>query len=127
MKPEQQVQYRGRILVVDDEEPIGRLLQSWLMDEGYQARCALGFDEVCRSMAEEPFDLVTLDVMMPDVDGLQVLKWIKAHYPDTGVVMATALDDLDTVLEAMRAGASNYLVKPFKQSKVVQLMEELGF
>ena len=103
----------SRILVVDDEEAVGRLLEGWLSSEGYQVRYARDFDEVQQFIQEECFDLATLDIMMPGVDGLQVLRWFKQHHPDLGVVMATAMGDLDTVLEAMRGGASNYLLKPF--------------
>ena len=104
---------KGRILVVDDEEAVGRLLQGWLINEGYQVERATGFDQVCGLMGRETFDLVTLDIMMPEVDGLQVLAWLQQHHPDVGVVMATAMGDLDTVLSAMRSGASNYFLKPF--------------
>ena len=128
MAVEQQEPLKGRILVVDDEEPVGRLLQEWLTDEGYHVVQALGFDDVQQLMQRELFDLVTLDIMMPDVDGLQVLRWIKAHYPEVGVVMATALSNLDTVLEALRAGASNYLLKPFNlelvSEEIARAMEQ---
>ena len=116
-------QHTGRILVVDDEESVGSLLQQWLTGEGYQVRYVEGFDGVRQVLAEQTFDLVTLDIVMPGVDGLEVLRWLRAHYPDVGVVMATALDRLDTVLEAMRAGAINYLLKPFNLDLVG---EEIG-
>ena len=114
---------KGAILVVDDEPPIGELLQQWLLDEGYEAVYAPRFDRVKAHLAEHPVDLVTLDILMPDADGLLVLEWIKEHYPDVGVVMATALGDLDTVLQAMRLGASGYLIKPFNMELVT---EEIG-
>ncbi|MFH1569296.1 MAG: response regulator [Gemmatimonadota bacterium] len=114
---------RGAILVVDDEEPIGELLQQWLADEGYQTVYASCFQRVQSLFRERAFDLVTLDIMMPDADGLQVLRWIKQHHPDVGVVMATALGDLDTVLQAMRLGATGYLIKPFRMELIT---EEIG-
>ena len=104
---------QGRILVVDDEESVGRLLLQWLSDEGYQVEYAIDFDAVRRCMEQQPFDLVTLDIMMPGTDGLEVLGWLREHYPDTGAIMATAVGKLDTVIEAMRQGAFNYLLKPF--------------
>ena len=123
MKNEQQDQHKGKILVVDDEAEVGQLLQTLLVSQGYNVRHALNFDEVRNAFEQEPFDLVTLDILMPGVNGLQVLKWIKENYPDTGVVMATALGELDVVLEAMRSGASNYLLKPFNFGLV---SEEIG-
>jgi len=108
----------GRILVVDDEESVARLLRDWLSSEGYEVRCANGYDQVREEMKTSPFDLVTLDIMMPGVDGLEVLRWLKERYPDVGVIMATAMGQLDSVLEAMRTGAINYLLKPFNMDLV---------
>lgn len=105
--------HRGRILVVDDEEVIANLLQKWLATDGYYTRMAIRFSEVQDLLVQETFDLVTLDITMPDVDGLQVLRWLKEHYPEIGVVMATARGDADSVIAAMRLGAYDYLIKPF--------------
>jgi len=116
-------QHPGRILVVDDEEPVAKLLQEWLVDEGYEVHYALHFDAVRDFLEKETFDLVTLDIMMPEVDGLQILGWLREHYPDVGAIMATAIGNLDAVLEAMRGGAINYLLKPFHMDLVT---EEIG-
>ena len=120
---EEQDQLAGRILVVDDEKPVGQVLQQWLTRKGFHVRYAPGFGAVQQAFAEEEFDLVTLDIMMPEVDGLQVLRWIKEHCPDVGVIMATALGDLDSVLEAMRLGAINYLIKPFNMELIAAELE----
>ncbi len=118
MRAGQQHPPKGRILVVEDEEPVARLLELWLSGEGYQVRRAADFDQVCQKMGQEPFDLVTLDIMMPVVNGIQALKWLREYHPDVGVVMATALGDLDMVIEAMRLGAYGYMIKPFKAELV---------
>ena len=120
-KPQQPA--KGRILVVDDEEAVVTLLAAWLADGGYFVRSARCFDDVQRVMAAEPFDLVTLDIMMPEVDGLQILQWLGEHCPDVGVIMATAMEDTRHVLEAMRAGAINYLVKPFDMELVTEQVQ----
>lgn len=111
--------FRGKILVVDDEEPVGRLLEIWLTQDRYAVRRVTSFDQVCEWMAKEAFDLVTLDIMMPVVDGLQTLKWLREYHPDTGVVMATALGEMDLIIEAMRLGAYSYVIKPFKMDMVI--------
>ena len=113
----------GRILIVDDEEPVARLLQRWLADEGYAAEVAGGFEEARARLEQENFDLVTLDIMMPEVGGMQVLEWIRERYPDVGIIMATAIGKVDSVLEAMRGGAMGYLIKPFNLELVT---EEIG-
>ncbi len=111
---------RGRVLVVDDEEPVARLLELWLGEAHYQARRAGSFDQVRDWMAREAFDLVMLDLVMPVVDGLQTLRWLREHHPDTGVVMATAFGELELVIGAMRLGAYSYLLKPFKRELVLR-------
>jgi CheY-like chemotaxis protein len=76
-------------------------------------RQAAGFAQARGLLAQESFDLVTLDIMMPEIDGLAALAWIKEHYPNLGVIMATAVERMDAVIEALRLGAYDYLVKPF--------------
>jgi len=112
------VEGKGRILVVDDEVPVGTVLQQWLLSEGYYVDYANSFDEVEKAFAQGTYDLVTLDVMMPEIDGMQTLSWLREHHADVGVVMATALSNVDTVLEAMRGGAIDYLLKPFNMDLV---------
>ena len=111
---------KGRLLVVDDEESIGCLFLNWFVGEGYRVRYAENFEQLQQALREEEFDLVTLDVMMPRVDGLDALKWLDGEYPNVGVIMVTGLSDLDTVLKAMRYGALNYLLKPFNLELVSQ-------
>ena len=116
--------YKGKILVVDDEEVIANLLQKWLAMNEYYTRTATRFSEVQDLLAQETFDLVTLDIIMPEVDGLQVLRWLKEHYPHIGVVMATAREDADSVIAAMRLGAYDYLTKPFNLDLVMVEIEQ---
>ena len=108
----------GKILVVDDEEPIAKTLAQLLEKLGYQSCVAGNFDDVQTHMKSESFDLVTLDIVMPGTDGLKILEWLRQSYPDVGVVMATALGDVETVIRAIRLGASDYLVKPFTMELV---------
>lgn len=110
---------KGRVLVVDDERPVRQLLATLLVQEGYHVRQAGSFAEVEERLAAESFDLATLDIVMPEVDGLEVLAWLRRHAPDTGVVMATALGEVETVIEAMRQGAYSYIIKPFNLELVV--------
>ena len=108
------------VLVVDDDAAVSRVLQRWLTDRGYLVESARTFDQVRDALASAEFDLVTLDIVMADVNGLAILEWIREHHPDTEVVMATVLSDLDTVLEAVRKGAAGYLVKPFNLDLVAE-------
>ena len=116
--------HKGRILIVDDEEQVADLLQRWLAQQGFYARTATCFSDVQRCLELEAFDLVTLDVLMPEVGGLDVLRWLKEHYPDIGVVMASALEASGTIIEAMRLGAYDYLLKPFDLALIQAELEQ---
>ena len=110
----------GNILVVDDEEIVGRTLAAVIQQMGYHPIVATSFEEMKQCIEQQPVDLVTLDIVMPGTDGLGALKWLQEHHPETGVIMATALGDPQTVIEAMRGGAYDYLVKPFSIDLVEQ-------
>lgn len=105
-------EHSGSILTVDDEPSILTLLGTCLDAKGYRHRSAGTFEEMRRGMAEQSFDMVTLDVDMPDVTGLEALEWVRQNHPETGVVMVSGDNDLDTVIEAMRLGAYSYVTKP---------------
>ena len=124
MKSNADQPYKGKILVVDDEEVVASMLQRWLVANGYGTRTARCFSEVQERLVQEPFDLITLDIVMPEMDGLQILRWLKEHYPHIGVVMATAREDADSVIGAMRLGAYDYLTKPFNLDLVLVEIEQ---
>ena len=107
----------GQILVVDDEvddEYSGAaLLGEILRGEGYAVVSAVSFADMQSVLEEDGVDLILLDIDMPGTDGLQALAWLKSVWPDVGVIMATGRDDVGGVIEAMRRGAYDYLLKPF--------------
>lgn len=108
---------KGRILVVDDVEENRTVLARRLDREGYTVENAAGGEEALRLVASGSYDLVLLDVMMPDLDGFAVLERIKAN-PATRslpVIMISALDDLASVVRCIEHGAEDYLAKPFDQ------------
>lgn len=102
-----------RVLIADDEANMRWVLERALSKAGYDVETVedgqLALD---RALAERP-DLVLLDLKMPKRDGLSVLKMLKAHYPDLMIVMMTAHGSTATAVEAMKAGAHDYLMKPF--------------
>jgi DNA-binding NtrC family response regulator len=112
-----------RVLVVDDEPVIAKLLRDRLTREGHEVIVAgTGAEGVSR--AEEGADLVLLDYGLPDTTGLDVLRRIKAHDPDTIVIMLTANAAVDRVVETMRAGAFHYATKPFNSDEIALLVEK---
>jgi DNA-binding response OmpR family regulator len=102
-----------RVLCVDDEHPIRTLLQAQLEQEGYDADIAEDGDVAIRKLDASAFDVVLLDIRMPRVGGIEVLKHIRDRAIKTRVIMLTAVDDLTIAMESVRLGASDYLTKPF--------------
>lgn len=107
-----------RILIVDDEEAIRRLLHHKLSAEGYQCGEAGNADEALVELESNPTGLVILDIKMPGQSGIQLVPEIRAGYPDTAVVMATAITDMNTAVECMKQGAYDYVTKPLNLDEV---------
>ncbi|MEM5789085.1 MAG: sigma-54 dependent transcriptional regulator, partial [Syntrophobacteraceae bacterium] len=116
---------RLKVLVVDDEMIVRESLVEWFQKSGYEADGADGGRFAMEMMAGKEYDFIFLDIKMPDVNGLEVLDYIKATCPDTMVVMITAYGSVETAVEAMRRGASDYLMKPFEPSDLVCQLERL--
>jgi len=109
---------QGVILLVDDEEMIRRLLYQKLSAEGYRCEQAANAEQALEKLKEDSIELVILDIKMPGKSGAELLPEIKAKYPDTAVIMATAVDDASTAINCMKAGAYDYVNKPFNLDEV---------
>ena len=101
-----------RLLIVDDERKICELLSRFFTMRGFQTDTAYSGREAMEKLDRQLPDYLLLDVRMPDISGLEVLKQAKARYPELKVVMVTAFSDTETVDEAFRCGASDYITKP---------------
>jgi DNA-binding NtrC family response regulator len=104
---------KARILVVDDEEIVVRSCLRILGEGDYEAEGVQSGEEALRRIEEHPYDVVILDIMMPKVDGLEVLRRVKESHPDIDVIMVTGLSQIDTAVRSMKLGAFDYLPKPF--------------
>jgi len=104
---------KARILVVDDEEIIVRSCLRILGECDYEAEGVEGGEEALRRIEERPYDVLILDIMMPKLDGLEVLRRVKESHPDIDVIMVTGLSQIETAVRAMKLGAFDYLPKPF--------------
>jgi len=104
---------RENILIVDDEKTVRRSLNKALTMNGFSCEEASCADEAMASLSRRPTDLVILDVMMPGTSGKELLPQLKKTYPDTAVVMATAVVEPDTIVNCMKNGAHDYITKPF--------------
>ncbi len=103
-----------KILIIDDEKKILEMLVIFLRNEGFQAVTAPNAREGLKQLEERAFDVVLTDIMMPEMDGLQLLAEIKKRFPEVSVVMMTAHGTMETAVESLRAGAADYIQKPFE-------------
>lgn len=108
-----------RILVVDDEEVIRDVLGTLLEREGYDVAVAATAGEALSLFEAEPYDLVLLDLMLPDRPGLELMRDIRRQDPDAVVVIVTAYSSIEGAIEAMRDGAFHYIPKPFQNQEVL--------
>jgi len=104
----------ARILVVDDELSMREFLGILFEKEGHSVRLAEGGEAALQRLDDDEFDLVITDLKMPGVDGLEVVEKVKAVAPDTQVIVITAFATTETAVEAMKRGAYDYVMKPFK-------------
>lgn len=113
-----------RILVVDDELLIRTALQGILSAHGFEVRvCETGI-KALEILTQGFFDLVILDLKLPDFNGLELLKEIKGHFPETGVVIITAYAEVKTAVQAIKDGAFDYLSKPFQEEELLIIIEK---
>jgi DNA-binding NtrC family response regulator len=115
-----------RILVVDDELVVRESLYHWFTREGYDTQTAASGKEALEKLAKENFDTLFVDMKMPGMSGFELLETVKQTYPDTTVVIITAYGSIDSAIQAMKAGASDYLLKPFKPDQLSLVMEKIS-
>ena len=113
---------QGTILVIDDEEIMREILETLLTREGYRVRLAASGPEGLEVVRSTPIDAVIVDVMMPGMDGLQVLDAIHDIDDELPVLMITAFASMETAVTAMKKGAFDYITKPFKNDEVLVVL-----
>src|SRR4029453_8632137 len=104
---------KSKILVVDDEPSVGEVLSEFFTPKGYEVICASGgIEGLSKAEKMEP-DVILLDVRMPDLDGISVLRRIREVNPGVGVLMMSGNSDLEAAKETLQLGAYDYILKPF--------------
>ena len=109
---------RASLLIADDDPVARDLLAEVLRHEGYRVRAAAGGEECLRLAEAEPFDLALVDLRMPDLDGVRVLHRLATIQHGLPVLILTAFATIETAIEAIRAGAYDYLSKPFRMEEI---------
>lgn len=116
---ENQVNTDIKILVVDDDEVVRLSYLRLLANACWSVECAWNGNEALRAITRKAYDVVLLDLRMPGVDGMEVLKAIKDKWPETEVVIITGYPSIETAKEAVRLGAHEYLAKPVGPDDVI--------
>lgn len=110
----------ARILVLDDEESIRFTFDSFLRDEGHEVVTATSFAEARAHLQQADVDLIFSDILVPDINGVDFLKYCRAHYDQVPVIMITGFPTMDTATEALRQGAFDYIAKPVNQQALLK-------
>jgi DNA-binding NtrC family response regulator len=108
----------ARILVVDDEEIVLRSCLRILSGDEFQVETVQDGRQALQKVEENPYDVMILDIMMPNVDGLEVLRRVKETHPNVDIIMVTGLAQIDTAVKAMKLGAFDYIAKPFEPDEL---------
>lgn len=116
----------ARILIVDDSRTTRRILRQILEDKGHEVvgEATNGEEGVAKYKELKP-DLTTMDITMPGLDGVEALRKIKEHDPDAKVIMVSAAGQKHKVLDAMKAGAAEFLTKPFEEEEIMERIESV--
>ena len=114
---------RPRVLVVDDEDIVRMSYAATLARSRCDALTAQGGEEALRAMEREPFEVVLLDLRMPDRDGMSVLRSLKEKWPESEVVMVTGYPSVETAKQAVRLGAFDYLAKPVGPDEILHAVD----
>lgn len=110
-----------KILIVEDEEPISNLIKINLQDEGYECTCAYTGKEGADYIEKEVFDLVLLDIMLPEISGYELLEYIKLV--EMPVIFLTAKGTVEDKIKGLRSGADDYIEKPFQIGELIARVE----
>jgi two-component system, NtrC family, nitrogen regulation response regulator NtrX len=107
------------VLVIDDEESIRISLKRMLEKEKFQVETAEDGSIALKKLRKHPYDLVLTDIMMGDISGIELLKNIRKKYSDVPVVLMTGYASIDSAVDALRLGASDYIIKPCSKKKIL--------
>jgi DNA-binding response OmpR family regulator len=114
-----------RLLYVDDEESLRTLVQSHLSLEGFDVETAANGHQAMTVLQKQEFDLVLLDLRMPDGDGFEVLRFLNERGSQVPVIVLTGVDDVSIASECVKLGAADYLTKPYNFHELIDSVERV--
>jgi DNA-binding NtrC family response regulator len=109
-----------KILIADDNDLVCRGMKRALENEGHRCDVAENGRECLKKLSQNVYDLLFLDLVMPEIDGQQVMQSMKSRFPGTDVIVISAQDDEDVIREMIRLGASGYLMKPHRPEAYIE-------
>jgi two-component system alkaline phosphatase synthesis response regulator PhoP len=113
------------VLYVDDEETLRVLVPNQLRDEGFTVETADDGDTAIGMIGKKQYDVMLLDIRMPRMNGIEVLKYLRANKINLRVVVLTAFDDLSVALECVKNGANDYVTKPYDLKTLVKCIHKV--
>lgn len=125
LTPHLPMSQKPKMLFVDDEQMLHDLFVRIFSRSGMEVRTCLTAMQAIEALAEEEFELVVTDFMMPDIDGLELLSHIREEHPETKVIMITAHANVQHAVRSMKSGAIDYIPKPFSTSELIDRVEKV--
>lgn len=113
-----------KVLIIDDEKRMLDLIALYLRPHDYECRKAQGAHEALECIEEKTFDIILLDIMMPEMDGWELCQEIR-RYSDVPIIMLTARDQREDIIKGLQIGADDYITKPFNEDELLARMEAL--
>lgn len=110
------------VLVADDQKNMRQLFARVLNSLGYSVDVSCNGRDCLIKFAQQRYDVIFLDLVMPEIDGETVLRWIRTHYPQTHVVISSVQDDEEAIRTMFTGGATAYLIKPFTSQEIQNVM-----
>ncbi len=113
------------VVIIDDNKELAELIKQYLSNRGFDVKIAENARDAMSILEKsKKVDVILMDLMLKDVHGLEMLKSIRAHSKQVVIIIITGIKDLNTVIEAMKAGADDYLVKPFRLGELEEKINE---
>jgi two-component system cell cycle response regulator len=116
---------KARVLAVDDQRYFRELIEGLLSEEGYEVQTASSGEEAIHILERDDFDVIVTDLVMPGIDGTQLVQHVKERRPEQDIVMVTGVIDVKTAVEAMKQGATDYILKPFDGNVLARSLEKI--
>jgi two-component system response regulator HydG len=114
------------LLIVDDVVTFNLMLKTWFSKQGFKVKTAINIENAKKGIEEEPPDFIISDLRFPDGNGLDLLNWVKARYPDIVLIMMTSYADIKNAVECIRAGAYDYVEKPINPEDLLNKINALS-